>query len=184
MPLVLYRGLLAAAAAVVACAPAGAKIITLAEAPIYSPNGAFKLTTFGLYQVRSFTIKLDEAGQVQIGLFTSFLEANQTKTFEFETTLDPNITFPANDPRFYAQGTRFIYAKTEGSRPGVFNGKTGITISNVVVYAVGGAFGLPTGVPEPASWALMISGFGLAGAGLRRHAAKPASPIIAGSRAG
>ena len=27
----------------------------------------------------------------------------------------------------------------------------------------------PTGVPEPASWALMLSGFGLAGVALRRQ---------------
>jgi hypothetical protein len=31
----------------------------------------------------------------------------------------------------------------------------------------------PTGVPEPASWALMIGGFGLAGAALRRSRATP-----------
>jgi hypothetical protein len=31
----------------------------------------------------------------------------------------------------------------------------------------------PAGVPEPATWALMLSGFGLAGAGLRRRRATP-----------
>jgi PEP-CTERM motif len=43
---------------------------------------------------------------------------------------------------------------------------------NVVVYAGQGDPVLSTtsgGVPEPASWALMISGFGLAGAALRRR---------------
>jgi hypothetical protein len=34
----------------------------------------------------------------------------------------------------------------------------------------GVSFGAPGGVPEPATWALMIAGFGLAGAALRRRA--------------
>ena len=37
-------------------------------------------------------------------------------------------------------------------------------------------FAEPTPVPEPASWALMISGFGLVGVALRRRARKTAAP--------
>lgn len=43
------------------------------------------------------------------------------------------------------------------------------TIDNVVFSGFGG--GAPGAVPEPASWALMIVGFGLAGATLRRRTA-------------
>jgi len=35
---------------------------------------------------------------------------------------------------------------------------------------------LPTAVPEPATWAMMIAGFGLAGAGLRRSRAQRQAP--------
>ena len=55
-------------------------------------------------------------------------------------------------------------------------GITSITISTTndgAGFALGGTGGRdnapPGGVPEPASWALMISGFGLAGAALRRR---------------
>ncbi len=48
-----------------------------------------------------------------------------------------------------------------------------VTASKSPVYAIYGSSGqglLPTGgVPEPASWALMLAGFGLAGAALRRR---------------
>ena len=43
------------------------------------------------------------------------------------------------------------------------------------VYATFDWVNDPTAAPEPATWALMISGFGLAGAGLRRRRAVAAT---------
>jgi hypothetical protein len=41
-------------------------------------------------------------------------------------------------------------------------------------------YGVPDSVPEPASWAMMIAGFGLVGAAARRHRpARPRSPSVA-----
>ena len=38
-----------------------------------------------------------------------------------------------------------------------------------VAFAATGVAALPTAVPEPASWAMMAGGFGLAGATMRRR---------------
>jgi len=46
---------------------------------------------------------------------------------------------------------------------------TNQTADNFVISAQSGYLQANGGVPEPASWALMISGFGLAGAALRRR---------------
>jgi len=51
--------------------------------------------------------------------------------------------------------TRFTFVSTLG-------GRLNTGIDNIVA-------GAPGGVPEPSTWALMIAGFGLAGAGLRRR---------------
>jgi len=60
----------------------------------------------------------------------------------------------------------FAYTNAAGSPfTGGGNANTGlIEIVDNVTYAAGGG-----AVPEPAAWALMISGFGLAGAALRRR---------------
>jgi hypothetical protein len=44
-----------------------------------------------------------------------------------------------------------------------------------IVPTVDAAFTLQTNVPEPASWILMLIGFGLAGAGLRRKKSNTAT---------
>ncbi|WP_223797656.1 PEPxxWA-CTERM sorting domain-containing protein [Sphingomonas nostoxanthinifaciens] len=51
----------------------------------------------------------------------------------------------------------------------VFADGTGI---GSAFLALGGSLGTPTSVPEPASWALMVGGFGLIGGGLRRRATR------------
>jgi len=50
-----------------------------------------------------------------------------------------------------------------------FVGGNGYAPTDDLQTATRGTFIPPDGVPEPASWALMISGFGLAGAALRRR---------------
>ncbi|MEO8813371.1 MAG: PEPxxWA-CTERM sorting domain-containing protein [Caulobacteraceae bacterium] len=71
------------------------------------------------------------------------------------------------------------------------DGVTGIDPASGLAYTARSdqrTFGLfsagPAGVPEPAAWALMLAGFGLAGAGLRRSrrprdpAVAPVSPLV------
>ncbi len=58
------------------------------------------------------------------------------------------------------------------SLDGLFGGGSNKVSSYTVTYDAEGTYtppGVPGAVPEPASWALMIAGFGLAGASLRRR---------------
>lgn len=63
---------------------------------------------------------------------------------------------------------------------GIYTLSFGVTNINDTSYDTGLAFdgitvaGMPVGVPEPASWALMITGFGLVGGALRRRADRTA----------
>lgn len=50
-------------------------------------------------------------------------------------------------------------------------GKYGLSSKSAKVKATFTLDKMPTGVPEPATWAMMISGFGMAGATLRRRRA-------------
>lgn len=47
------------------------------------------------------------------------------------------------------------------------------------LYDAKGAHAVPSGVPEPASWALLILGFGGAGGAVRRRSATPLQPASA-----
>lgn len=66
--------------------------------------------------------------------------------------------------------------RTEDFTPpdhGPFNISKGVLLTQH--YSVTGPID-PIGAPEPAAWALMLGGFGLAGAALRRRRAGPAAP--------
>lgn len=75
---------------------------------------------------------------------------------------DGTIDFLPYTLTFTATSTDMFFAFNNMS----FTGIEGL--DNVSIAAIGGA------VPEPAAWAMMIGGFGLAGAATRRRRARPA----------
>ena len=72
-------------------------------------------------------------------------------------SVDPSITIGAN-------AARYIYFP-----PGGVLTDPNLHFSDYRIYAVN-FNGLTGGVPEPASWALMLAGFGLTGSAMRRRA--------------
>ena len=76
-------------------------------------------------------------------------------------TLDVTAAFNAmNDGSFYLDFGRHV--------PQYFTG-AGYFVMDNASLSVGDAIGPPPGIPEPSAWALMILGFGSAGAMLRRR---------------
>jgi hypothetical protein len=101
----------------------------------------------------------------QANLFTwerDLMTGNEAFATPLQTvTLDVTTAFNAmNDGSFYLDFGRHI--------PQYFTG-AGYFVMDSVSLAVGDAVVPPSGTPEPGSWALMILGFGGAGAMIRRR---------------
>jgi hypothetical protein len=93
----------------------------------------------------------------------------------------PNLVFKYSGPMQTMSNQRFVFGSAL-SRFGntALDGFSAITVKTMgatgTLVGSQGAVGVPApGVPEPASWALMIGGFGLTGAALRRR--KPVSAL-------
>ncbi len=86
-----------------------------------------------------------------------------------------NNFWPTSDPHFSNAGLLFT---SLGAEYNLYSNGPG---SYTLYKAQGGGYGvnstgtlaLTAGVPEPATWTLMIAGFGLAGAALRRRRLQP-----------
>lgn len=97
------------------------------------------------------------------------LELPDGKTFEFTTP----STYAYNDPLAFfglVSDQAFDHVTLYLPDFGAYN----VTDNFRVGAPVGG------GVPEPATWALLIAGFGLVGAGLRRRTVRVAMAVVAG----
>lgn len=103
----------------------------------------------------------------QANLFTwerDLMTGNEAFAIPLQTvTLDVTTAFNAlGDGQFYLDFGRHV--------PQYFTG-AGYFVMDSVSLAVGDAVTPPAGVPEPSAWALLILGFGGAGAALRRRRA-------------
>jgi hypothetical protein len=89
--------------------------------------------------------------------------------------VDPIVT-PSTTPGVWSQ---FYTTWNSGAHTsavlGLVNENTVLSGNDFVLDDIAFGTTLPGGVPEPASWALMIGGFGLAGAALRRRRATAAA---------
>lgn len=158
---IMKMGLLAAVAAISVATPGfGATLVTLApegvtsnryvisEGPRY-PDGA----TY-TYDLLSFEITALQDGEVQYGSSSATLTAGETRTI----ILPPG----QGDGSIYWYTTLDFYIAPGIGAPAVFR--------NIkYTYELDGGR-----VPEPATWALMIGGFGLVGAASRRRGRKSA----------
>ena len=98
-------------------------------------------------------------------------------------------TLSINNPALFAAGrlplpNGFLqpgnsYGLQTAYRSSVFTNQAGIQVLQSTTYSTGSVFSIPAapGVPEPASWALMLSGFGLVGFGLRRRRIEALLPL-------
>ena len=92
---------------------------------------------------------------------TTFCTDNPVDIWTATVVNPTTINFIAQNPSFFLNQGQLYFVNVffTGAAPTSFTGKW------ITTFTGGGG----PGVPEPASWALMISGFGLAGAALRRR---------------
>ena len=109
------------------------------------------------FSFRAF-FDIDAAGEIRGWNVAAFSDA--AGTLRFQTIKTPNGQFGevggVVDTAFHTAGGSTSFAQRLGA-PGVWTVTTRAD---------------PVAVPEPATWALMIVGFGVAGAGLRRRGAR------------
>jgi hypothetical protein len=169
-----HIALLAAAAAIglATCAPASADPFQFVITGDYSasfvldsnptPDAAFSGSYFTLWDVPGFPDAVLGVADV------SFFNAVNGGGLGIEDFYGFNLLFLSDGPQLYS-GTEanpifktgtFALTEYQGS------GNYSLTISAL-------------GVPEPASWGLMIAGFGLAGAALRRRTYKQGKTSVA-----
>jgi len=115
------------------------------------------LSKLALWDDRSTTISLIRMSTPQLGAFRdlSVTDVLQTQAHAEVFTFQP-VT------------TRYLTFEITGCNVGQVQNWTGCGLSEVVF-----AEGDPTAVPEPATWAMMILGFGAAGSVLRRRRMVP-----------
>lgn len=128
--------------------------------------------------IGSFTVRVDTAG-------TTTFRAFATQSFDPILSLfraSDGVRLAVNDDFFdlesfisqnLAVGTYVINMTSYSNFP---TGNLGDPYTNGSYYPNGGAYTIEAtnavaGVPEPASWALLITGFGLVGATMRRRVA-------------
>lgn len=167
-------GALAALATVAAAVSAHATTFLFTYTSNDATQGAFgtldaTLVAAGQFQATSGTINTLGGLSTGAGALTPGSGNSPSGFFFYDSLLTP-----AQNPLITNGGLLFniagdevnIYSNGQGPATYQFYSRAnGANAGNFALTQVGG------GVPEPASWALMIGGFGLAGAALRRRRA-------------
>ncbi|MGN7999508.1 FxDxF family PEP-CTERM protein [Sphingomonas sp. 22176] len=171
----MYRTLIVAAAtaaALVAVAPAQAatyfgpadmNITTAADGSISSSFGQSGITAGAFTHIYQFTLATD--GLASGSLITSAVKLNGSNDLDLKSVFFNGVQLTG----FFGSGlNEFVFANAVPIKAGVQNEITinGFSRGNGS-YGGQGVF-VPSGVPEPAAWGMMIGGFGLAGAAMRR----------------
>ena len=137
------------------------------------PVGLSAVGTAVRYQVTAFTVDADGGYDFNsIADYDNFLGLH-SGSFDPSDPLSTALTYNDDRGTIGVSGFTFnllagvsYFAVASGFENDDF-GTYALTISGPGVITIGGA-----AVPEPASWAMMIAGFGLAGAAMRRRAPK------------
>ncbi len=153
--------------------PDGTKAVTVGFASPFDPgfgtiSQSFSTATAGQYSYRFLLGRGDGGGFADYGLF---FDANIDGTV-LSTVVPPLVSCcgPQQVPFTSFEGSLFLGA---GAHQINFNFARSFTLfgrSPFFVFDGVSVQALNAGVPEPASWAMMVSGFGLAGAAARRRA--------------
>lgn len=180
-----------ALAAAGAATPASAVVIFLSGAPTAVPGG-FEFSYQGNFsndegiQTGSTLVIFDFAGYIAGSIFSPYADVSaMTELVSGDVPTSPDFT---DDPGLF--NLRFTYTgastldlsnidftglTAESILGGVTNdGFSAVTVKvdgsavGTKVYSIG-QVGVPFGVPEPAAWAMMLGGFGLVGAAVRRR---------------
>lgn len=143
----------------------GFELVSFASLTI-APDSAFQFDigglSFDLGDATTGSIGIAPAIQFNNGVFNGF---NYVSDFVYTNDLDYRLRF--NSRNFQIKRVDPVTGFNIGSTVYV-QGNLSSTLTNERAYVAPSG---PTGVPEPASWALMILGFGSAGAALRRRRA-------------
>lgn len=134
---------------------------------VWDPNPLSSNGTPGLiYGYGNLIITVTGGGVFSLGNFlagiswysaeTSYL-INAVGTYADNTTVNGSFTIVDSFSSYFAGGGYFKQIEFSGLPDGY------VAIDNFDVDVIAG------GVPEPASWAMLIAGFGLVGAGMRRR---------------
>jgi hypothetical protein len=187
------RALLSFAAIAVAsvATPASAVVIFLSGAPTAVPGG-YEFSYQGNFsndegiETGSTLVIFDFAGYVDGSVFSPYADiAASAELTSMDLPLSPDFS---DDPGLY--NLRFTYTGaptldmsnidfaglTAMSTLGgvVLDGFSAVTVKadgngvGTKIYSIG-QVGVPTGVPEPALWAMMLGGFALMGSSIRRR---------------
>lgn len=170
----MKRFLLATAASVVALASAGsaqAASIVWTLSNVTFDDGATASGTFTVDSVTGQTTSVNIS--TTAGLLSAFTYDGMNSQI-FSNNLFPNSFLAAHVPNIdrYLNLTFTGLLTAPGSNPlalGIFPNPSSFECNNcnVVRYAISGL--ATAAVPEPATWAMMIAGFGLVGAAMRRR---------------
>jgi hypothetical protein len=164
----MFRGVLAAAAAFVACAPAAAATVTLDFEP-----GSYDLLFAGsdnLHQYTSHGIFFELFGSIENGVLNvdggvAFRSGPYTATsVDLRGPATVSVRINGDIVDSLALGSAFA---TYG--PYINSDSLIFTTDPSESFAVDDLVITTNAVPEPATWAMMVAGFGLAGAAARRR---------------
>lgn len=165
----MKKGLLAFAFATALTASTGAQADVFVITDFNGEFGSFSRTvTNGFDDTYTFTVPED--GLVSSGVAAARVSSLDGLTFTSITLNGEDFTDLSSAlVQFFSIEDQFVTAGTQSIRlVGTGSGSYGGSVS----YDSLGGGGNPLPVPEPATWALMISGFGLAGAAMRRSQTK------------
>lgn len=158
-----------AAVALMAVAPASAATITLTPGANGTLSGGFEASNLGATFSETFTFSLPTAGTTGVSLTS--IAVDSITNVDFTSATLNGISLALSPTGVFETGGISL-ATLAGNQTLVINGTSGGNGSfggNVSFAPAGGV------VPEPATWALMILGFGLVGGMMRRRASTPSN---------
>jgi len=165
---ILYAG--AASVALFAVAPASAA--TVQSSTIFfdgTSTGTFGATISGTGAFSApFQFTVPSAGSAGVSVTATLKSASDIQNLSVSLN---GVSYPITQVTATVPGFPFVY-KFGGFSQDVSSGIQNLVVSGTtsVSSSFGGSINFIAAVPEPASWALMIGGFGLVGGAMRRRA--------------